>query len=347
MTGPGPTREISLEGTPQATRRRVLIVDDNEANVVLLQKHLERDYEVDVAYDGEQALQKVEARAPDLLLLDIMLPGMDGYQVCERLKNEHATAFIPIIMLTNLNNMQDKIKGLEMGADDFLVKPFDKLELFSRVKNLIRVKALMEEKIENERRLEMEKERRGIMRDVIFAVSGGKLVLAEESEMAEMRAQGQSKHHMPISESADVGLARSETERCLREISMERDRIFDMVLCVSEATTNALKHARGGVLDIYQVDRRAQVWVSDTGSGIDFSLLPRSTLMRGWSSKTSLGYGYTILLELLDRVLLSTSRYGTTVVMEMALHAQADAELPVDRFLANWKDSEKKSPNVG
>ena len=321
--------------------RRVLIVDDNEANVLLLQKYLEQAYDVDVAYDGECALEKVREHPPDLVLLDIMLPGIDGYQVCEVLKRGEITRFIPIIMLTNLNDMQDKIKGLELGADDFLVKPFDRLELFSRVKNLIRVKTLMEEKIETERRLEMEKERRGIMRDVIFAVSGGKLVLAEETELAHMRAGGRPRGHMEIVTSAGVGGARALTEQVLRDMHMDRDRIFDMVLCVSEASTNALKHAHGGLLEVFDVDGRAQVWVTDQGSGIDFSLLPRSTLMKGWSSKTSLGYGYTILLELLDRVVLSTSRRGTIVVMEMALEPMADAadgSSTLERFLSDWKD---------
>jgi len=324
---------------PSGQQRRVLVVDDNEANVLLLQKHLERDYEVHVAYDGESAIDLVHEVSPDLVLLDVMLPGMDGYQVCEKLKNDEQTRFIPIIMLTNLNDLQDKIKGLDKGADDFLVKPFDKLELFSRVRNLIRVKTLMQDKIENERRLEMEKERRGIMRDVIFAVSGGKLVLAEEVELEHMRGGGKLVRHMRIEDSADVGLARAMTEEALLQMKMDRDRIFDMVLCVSEATTNALKHAHGGLLEVYEFEGRAQVWVSDQGGGIDFSLLPRSTLMKGWSSKTSLGYGYTILLELLDRVLLCTSRYGTTVVMEMALQPQPEvSNVPIDRFLSDWKD---------
>src|SRR5262249_19637370 len=147
------------------------------------------------------------------------------------------------------------------------------------------------------------------------------------------QARGQLTRQMEIRDSADVGLARTLTEEALLEMKMDRERIFDMVLCVSEAATNALKHARGGARDVYRVDGRAQVWVTDHGNGIDFSLLPRSTLMKGWSSKTSLGYGYTILLELLDRVLLSTSRRGTTVVMEMSLQAQ-----PAIDFLSDWKD---------
>ena len=326
--------------TRSETQRRVLVVDDNEANVLLLQKHLERDYEVYVAYDGESAIEKVQSTQPDLVLLDVMLPGMDGYQVCERLKNDESTRFIPIIMLTNLNDMQDKIKGLDKGADDFLVKPFDKLELFSRVRNLIRVKTLMEDKIENERQLEIEKERRGIMRDVIFAVSGGKLVLEEEAELERMRQTGQKLRNQSISRSSDVGEARAMVEEALQNLKMDRDRIFDMVLCVSEATTNALKHAGGGELEVFTTDEAVQVWVSDQGGGIDFSLLPRSTLMKGWSSKTSLGYGYTILLELLDRVVLFTSRHGTTVVMEMGLTPRPDpATANLDRFLSGWKET--------
>jgi len=335
-----PTRpDLTAAFDTSGRRRRVLVVDDNEANVLLLQKHLENDYEVSVAYDGETALEMVERDPPDLILLDVMLPGVDGYQVCETLKNAEKTRLIPIVMLTNLNDLQDKIKGLDKGADDFLVKPFDRLELFSRVRNLIRLKSLIDDKIESERRLEMERERRTIMRDVIYAVSGGKLVLAEDSELALLRGGGERVRSLPISDSSDVGTARAATEEALLSMHMDRDRVFDVVLCVSEAATNALKHASGGVLDIYRFSDRAQIWVSDQGGGIDFSLLPRSTLMKGWSSKTSLGYGYTILLELLDRVLLSTSRKGTIVVMEMGLEPLPDASgSTVERFLSDWNE---------
>jgi anti-sigma regulatory factor (Ser/Thr protein kinase) len=207
------------------------------------------------------------------------------------------------------------------------------------VRNLIRLKALIDDKIESERRLEMERERRSIMRDVIYAVSGGKLVLAEDSELEQLRAGGGCVRNLPIARSSDVGTARAATEEALLAMGIDRDRVFDVVLCVSEAATNALKHAHGGVLEVYRFTDRAQIWVSDHGSGIDFSLLPRSTLMKGWSSKTSLGYGYTILLELLDRVLLSTSRRGTTVVMEMALETLPDTSgSTVERFLSDWNE---------
>lgn len=299
---------------------------------MLLRKHLERDYEVLVVREGESALDKARSIRPDLILLCV-----DGTQVCEKLKSENQTRFIPVIVVTSLNDLQRNGSGID--ADDFLVKPFDKLELFSRVRNLIRIKSLMEDRLEGVRRLEMERERHATMRDLILAVSGGKLLPADESELQEMRGGGRRVRGMRIDSSADVGLARAVTEEALLDMGMDRERIFDMVLCVSEASTNALRHAQGGQLDVYEREGKAQVWVSDKGRGIDFSLLPRTTPAKGWSSKTSLGYGYTILLELLDRVILSTGRNGTTVVMEVSLQSQPDVvSSPLDRFLSDWKE---------
>lgn len=124
----------------------VLIADDNEVNVNLIQAQLQNQgYEMAVAMDGQEALDKVYALMPDLILLDIMMPKLDGYEVCRRLKLDPRTMFIPIVVLTALSEMQDKIKALEMGADDFLTKPFNKLELRTRVKSLLRVKQLHDE----------------------------------------------------------------------------------------------------------------------------------------------------------------------------------------------------------
>ncbi|MDI6783406.1 MAG: ATP-binding protein, partial [bacterium] len=99
-------------------------------------------YNVVTAYNGEEALQKVELEPPDIILLDIMMPGIDGYEVCSRLKNDPKTQFIPIVMVTALQEIEDKIKGIEVGADDFISKPFNKEELFTRVKSLLRIKRL-------------------------------------------------------------------------------------------------------------------------------------------------------------------------------------------------------------
>ena len=126
-------------------RFKVLVVDDNKTNVELLEAYLGTQYEVARAYDGEGALEKVESEFPDLILLDIMMPRLNGYEVCKRLKGSEETNFIPIVMVTALKETEEKIKGLEAGADDFLTKPVDRAELLARVKSLLRIKHLHDE----------------------------------------------------------------------------------------------------------------------------------------------------------------------------------------------------------
>jgi len=120
---------------------KVLVVDDYAANVKLLERNLRSaGYETVAAYDGEEALQKVAAEHPDLVLLDIMMPKIDGFEVCRRLRADEATAVLPVIMVTALKETEDRIRGLEAGADDFISKPFDRGELLARVKSLLQVK---------------------------------------------------------------------------------------------------------------------------------------------------------------------------------------------------------------
>jgi two-component system, cell cycle response regulator len=125
----------------QAGGGKILIVDDYPANIKLLQRNLESaGYETVSAADGEEALVKVAGEKPDLILLDIMLPKLDGFEVCRRLRADEATAVIPIIMITALTETEDRIRGLESGADDFISKPVDRGELLARVKSLLRIK---------------------------------------------------------------------------------------------------------------------------------------------------------------------------------------------------------------
>jgi two-component system, OmpR family, alkaline phosphatase synthesis response regulator PhoP len=133
-------RPEPVQTLPQST---VLIVDDNPQNVELLQAFLESlPLKIVTAADGVEALEKVAQHNPDLILLDIMMPRMSGYQVCKRLKNDPKTKDIQILMVTALNELGDIEQATECGTDDFVSKPINKFELVTRVKSLLSVRHL-------------------------------------------------------------------------------------------------------------------------------------------------------------------------------------------------------------
>ena len=125
---------------------RVLVVDDVEANVKLLEAKLSSEYfDVISAYNGRTALQIADSELPDVILLDVMMPRMDGFEVCRRLKANPRTADVPVVMVTALSDVANRLRGLEVGADDFLTKPVNDIALFARVRSLARLKRMMEE----------------------------------------------------------------------------------------------------------------------------------------------------------------------------------------------------------
>ena len=125
---------------------RVLVVDDIPSNVKLLEAKLAAEYfEVITAMNGEQALARVASDDPDIVLLDVMMPGMDGFEVCRRIKSNSKTTHIPIVMVTALDQPSDRVTGLDAGADDFLTKPVDDMALFARVRSLVRLKMMTDE----------------------------------------------------------------------------------------------------------------------------------------------------------------------------------------------------------
>jgi two-component system cell cycle response regulator len=126
---------------------KVLIVDDESMNIKLLEAYLKHDYEIISASCGVEALAKVETCNPDIILLDLMMPDITGYEVCKTLKSSEKTRFVPIIMVTALSSLEDRIKGISAGADDFLTKPLDRLEIKTRVGSLLRIKKLHDELI--------------------------------------------------------------------------------------------------------------------------------------------------------------------------------------------------------
>ena len=126
---------------------RVVIADDNQQNCELLDAYLaDEGYEIYMASDGQETLDRVAETQPDLILLDIMMPKLSGYEVCQKLKEDEKTAAIPILMVTALNEMGDIEKAVAAGCDDFLTKPVNRLELTTRVRSLLRVRHLMNER---------------------------------------------------------------------------------------------------------------------------------------------------------------------------------------------------------
>ncbi len=126
---------------------KILIADDNQQNCELLEAYLiDEGFDIAMAYDGQETLEQVLRSQPDLILLDIMMPKLSGYEVCQQLKQDEATRDIPILMVTALNEMGDIEKAVAAGCDDFLSKPVNRLELKTRVRSLLRVRHLTNER---------------------------------------------------------------------------------------------------------------------------------------------------------------------------------------------------------
>lgn len=127
-------------------KSRVLIADDNEANVELMEAYLAGlDVDTEVAVDGQDTLERVRSFKPDLILLDIMMPKLSGFEVCQRVKRDPATSRIMVLMVTALNELGDIERAVDAGCDDFLSKPVNKLELLKRVENMLKLRDIADE----------------------------------------------------------------------------------------------------------------------------------------------------------------------------------------------------------
>lgn len=157
-------------------RQKILIVDDEERNIKLLRAYLmTNQYEVVEASNGEEALKMVNDSNPDLVLLDVMMPGIDGFEVCKRLKQDDKTQMIPVIMVTALSGKNERIRALEVGVDEFLSKPVNRIELLVRVKSLLRIKSYYDQllnsyeeiTLKNEKLKELEGVREGLTHMIV------------------------------------------------------------------------------------------------------------------------------------------------------------------------------------
>lgn len=179
---------------------RILVVDDIDANVRLLEAKLEAEYyEVLTANDGPTALAIAASEKPDIVLLDVMMPGMDGFQVCRRLKDDPETRHIPVVLVTALDGRADRIQGLEAGADEFLTKPIDDVMLFARVRSLTRLKMVIDEL----RQREASGRRMGVIASASSRLggTGGRVLVVDDNERQAQRIFTElSIEHRPVIE---------------------------------------------------------------------------------------------------------------------------------------------------
>ena len=186
---------------------RILVVDDVDVNVRLLEAKLTIEYyDVLSCNDGATALTIAAEHQPDLILLDVMMPGMDGFETCRRLKAQAETRHIPVVLVTALDGRQDRIRGLEAGADDFLTKPIDDVILFARVKSLTRLKHVMDELREREesgRRLGVDSDKAARLRS-----EGGRVLIVDDDmrQAEKMSAELSGEHRVTIESDPEAAL---------------------------------------------------------------------------------------------------------------------------------------------
>jgi len=210
------------------TRQRILVVDDSEFIVELIDRTLsECGYLISKAYDGEEALYKVAVDAPDLIILDVMMPKMSGLEVCRKLKSDEKTMLIPVVLLTAKNFVEDKITGLETGADDYITKPFNTKELQARIQGLINKKISQVKVVEVEKQEALEtlaKEVAHEVRNPVTAIGGfARRIMNKLPEDSQLRVYAQ----MIINEAERLETMVGEIAE-FREIDVSADELVDM-----------------------------------------------------------------------------------------------------------------------
>jgi len=178
--------------------RHILVVDDVATNLRLVEGHLRREgYQVFLATSGEEALLRIRDEPIDLILLDVIMPGLDGFDTCRRIREDDHTRHIPVILVTSLNDLDHKAQGQEAGADDFVTKPFDRNELLIRVRSMLRIKALHDRLTQKIAELEGAKVRLRRLADTDALTSlYNKRYLTEGLRLEVARAE---RYHIPLS----------------------------------------------------------------------------------------------------------------------------------------------------
>ncbi|MBW1782483.1 MAG: response regulator [Deltaproteobacteria bacterium] len=264
-------------------RVNILIVDDDETNIKLLKGMLiSENYHLYGASNGKEALKMVGEISPDLILLDVMMPGIDGFEVCRRLKEDEKTRMIPVVMVTVLAEKEYQIRAMEAGADDFLSKPVDQTELRVRVKSLLRIKSYHDDLVESHRELtekneklqELERIKEGLIHMIIhdlnnplMAISGNlELFLEEKQDFSESQFQKiekclqycrdlknliQSLLDIHILEEGHLELNKEVTD--MTELT---DSVLELFVQKTEAKQISLSFPRPGDIPSVKVDRQ-------------------------------------------------------------------------------------------
>jgi two-component system, cell cycle response regulator len=255
---------------------RVLIVDDIPTNVRLLEARLSAEYfEVITASSGREALAVCEREDIDIVLLDVMMPEMDGFEVCRRLKSHRRTQHIPVLMITALDQPSDRVKGLEVGADDFLTKPVDDVQLMARVKSLVRLKALTDElraRVLTGQEIAMEDAMR-VMNGI--NADGGRILLVDIDPRSAERIRGYlgEAHQVDVLDNpSDAVLAVSAADYELALVSMSLGDIDPLRVC-SQMRTVEQSRTLPIILIAEEADRPRVVRGLDLGVN-DFIMRP-------------------------------------------------------------------------
>ena len=240
---------------------RVLVVDDVLPNVKLLEAKLSSEYfDVITAMDGPTALERIAEHPPDIVLLDVMMPNMDGFEVCRRIRKNPKSAHIPVVMVTALSDTEDRVRGLEAGADDFLTKPVNDVALFARVRSLVRLKMMMDEL----RLREQTSGDLGILgqsASLDIDLTGARVLVLEDSQIEQRKLcdtlAGGGQHATRCNTVAEASAALQETQHDLIIVSLglkkedalrfcshlrssDRTRHLPILLVISDADTARL-----------------------------------------------------------------------------------------------------------
>lgn len=228
---------------------KILVVDDEIRNVKLLEAQLlPRGYDVVTASNGEEALQKVLEERPDLILLDVMMPVLDGFTVCERLKSDTTTRLIPVVIMTALGAVEDRVRGIEAGADDFLSKPVNRDELFARIRTSLRLKHTIDSTVG----------RLQDMQDSLakFVPQSVRRILSQEAEGAalEKREQDVSVLFVDI-----IGYSRLSEAMSHEQMNVIVERYFSRYLdCINTRGGDVNETAGDGLMAIFSDPQPAQ-----------------------------------------------------------------------------------------